>query len=53
MFNKSLEILRNYYGYETFRSGQDKIIKHILNRENILGIMTTGAGKSICYQVPA
>lgn len=46
-------LLKKYYGYENFRPGQDKIIKHILDGEDVLGIMPTGAGKSICYQIPA
>ena len=46
-------ILKKYFGYDNFRTGQDDIIKHILNKEDVLGIMPTGAGKSICYQVPA
>lgn len=46
-------LLKKYYGYENFRPGQDKIISHILNGEDVLGIMPTGAGKSICYQIPA
>lgn len=46
-------LLKKYFGYENFRPGQDKIINHILNGEDCLGIMPTGAGKSICYQIPA
>lgn len=46
-------LLKKYYGYENFRPGQDEIIKHILDGEDCLGIMPTGAGKSICYQIPA
>ncbi len=46
-------LLKKYYGYENFRPGQDEIIGHILNGEDVLGIMPTGAGKSICYQIPA
>lgn len=46
-------LLKKYYGYKNFRPGQDKIIKHILDGEDVLGIMPTGAGKSICYQIPA
>lgn len=46
-------LLKKYYGYENFRTGQDDIIHHILNGEDCLGIMPTGAGKSICYQIPA
>ncbi len=47
------EILRQYFGHEDFREGQSEIIDNILNGRDILGIMPTGAGKSICYQVPA
>lgn len=46
-------ILKKYFGYENFRPGQDILIEHILNYEDVLGIMPTGAGKSICYQIPA
>lgn len=53
MKTKALKILKEYYGYENFREGQEKIIDAILNHRNVLGIMTTGAGKSICYQIPA
>jgi ATP-dependent DNA helicase RecQ len=47
------EILKNTFGYPSFRPGQSDIIKSILNKNNILAIMPTGAGKSICYQIPA
>ncbi|MCQ2416611.1 MAG: DNA helicase RecQ [Oscillospiraceae bacterium] len=46
-------ILKEYFGYEQFREGQEKLIQHILGGGDVLGIMPTGAGKSICYQVPA
>lgn len=46
-------ILKKYFGYEDFRPGQEKLIEHILNGEDVLGIMPTGSGKSICYQIPA
>ena len=51
--NTPEQVLKTYFGYETFRNGQKQIISHILNGEDCLGIMPTGAGKSICYQVPA
>lgn len=47
------EVLRNYFGYSSFREGQEKLIDQILAGRDVLGIMPTGAGKSICYQVPA
>jgi len=50
---EALRILKEYYGYDNFREGQEKIIDAILEKRNVLGIMTTGAGKSICYQIPA
>jgi ATP-dependent DNA helicase RecQ len=51
--NEAQKILKKYFGYENFRPGQDTLIKHILDGEDVLGIMPTGAGKSICYQIPA
>ena len=53
MKSEALRILKEYYGYDNFREGQEKIIDAILEKKNVLGIMTTGAGKSICYQIPA
>ena len=47
------DLLKKYFGYENFRPGQDQIISHILDGEDCLGIMPTGAGKSVCYQIPA
>lgn len=49
----SIEILGEYFGYRTFRDGQEPIIEHILQGRDAVGIMPTGAGKSVCYQVPA
>lgn len=47
------EILKKYFGYDSFREGQESLVKSILNGQDTFGIMPTGAGKSICYQVPA
>ena len=48
-----LEALREYFGYDDFRPGQRELIDAILGQRDVLGVMPTGAGKSICYQVPA
>ena len=49
----STETLKYYFGYDSFRDGQENIINAILSGRDVLAIMPTGAGKSICYQVPA
>jgi len=46
-------LLQRYYGYENFREGQHSIVESVLNGKDTVGIMPTGGGKSICYQVPA
>lgn len=47
------EILKRYFGYESYKQGQEEIIESILAGKDVLAVMATGAGKSICYQVPA
>ena len=47
------EILKTYFGYDSFRDGQEQLIDCLLEGRDVLGVMPTGAGKSLCYQVPA
>ena len=47
------DILKKYFGYTEFREGQEILIDAALSGRDVLGIMPTGAGKSLCYQVPA
>ena len=51
--HRALEALNRYFGYDSFRPGQSGIVSAILTGHDVLGVMPTGAGKSICYQIPA
>ncbi|MGL4307655.1 MAG: DNA helicase RecQ [Cetobacterium sp.] len=53
MMKKALELLKEIYGYNNFRKGQEFIIEEVLKKRDTLGVMSTGGGKSICYQIPA
>jgi ATP-dependent DNA helicase RecQ len=49
----SSEILKQYWGYSQFRPPQDKIIEAVMNKHDVVAILPTGGGKSVCFQVPA
>lgn len=49
----ALEALTRYFGYDSFRPGQQGIVEALLAGRDVLGVMPTGAGKSVCYQIPA
>ncbi|MBP3040775.1 DNA helicase RecQ [Bacillaceae bacterium Marseille-Q3522] len=53
MLDEATKLLKKYFGYTSFRNGQKEIIGQLLKKENTLGILPTGGGKSICYQIPA
>ena len=46
-------ILKQYFGHDGFREGQEALVDALLEGRDVLGVMPTGAGKSICYQLPA
>ena len=53
MLTEATNILRDYFGYDSFRTGQENVIENVLRGEDSLCVMPTGGGKSVCYQVPA
>lgn len=53
MVEQRLNLLKKYYGFDRFRPGQETLIQGIMDDRDVVGIMPTGGGKSICYQLPA
>ena len=53
LFPVALQQLKDVFGYTTFRPNQEPVIRNVLAKKNSLVLMSTGGGKSVCYQVPA
>ena len=51
--SEALSVLQNTFGYQSFRPGQEDVVSHLLAGRHVLAVMPTGAGKSLCFQVPA
>ncbi|MCP3031052.1 DNA helicase RecQ [Halobacillus sp. A1] len=52
MIEQAQNLLQEYYGFASFRPGQQEAIQHVLDQKNTLAVMPTGGGKSLCYQIP-
>jgi len=50
---KIYDVLKKVYGHQTFRAGQQELVEGLLDGRDVLGVMPTGSGKSLCYQIPA